>query len=67
MSDELIHEVKTKLTDQANEDLICTYRARGFENKAEYLRWLILHDLYGAMGQIQIKRYPGAITGRDQG
>lgn len=61
---ERIHEAKTKLSDQEYEDMLLTYRARGFDNKADYVRWLILHDLYGAMAQIKVNHYPGALTGR---
>jgi hypothetical protein len=58
-------EIKTYVEEKVHEDVLVMYRARGFKNKTEYVRWLIHQDLYGSMAQLQINRLPGAITGRD--
>ena len=58
-------EVKTSICEEEHDDLLITARQYGFKNRAELLRWLIKRELAWSRTQIQFKRLPGVIEGRD--
>jgi hypothetical protein len=56
-------EVKALVDEKTHDDLLVAGRAHGFDNKSEYLRWIIRTHLYGAMDLIKISRIPGRNDG----
>lgn len=59
------HEVKTSVSEEDHDDLLVTARHYGFKTRAELLRWMIKRELAWSREQIQFKRLPGIIEGRD--
>lgn len=57
-------ELKTKVEESVHDDCLVLARGYGFDTRSEFLRWLVLRELYGATSQLHIIRLPGAITGR---
>jgi len=55
--------VKALVDEKTHDDLLVAGRAHGFDNKSEYLRWIIRTHLYGAMDLIKISRIPGRNDG----
>ncbi len=57
-------ELKTKVEEVVHDDFVSLGRDYGFDHKGEFLRFLILRELYGAKIQQKNNRMPGAFTGR---
>jgi hypothetical protein len=47
--------VETTLTPSVFEDLITLYRKTGYKTRQEWLRWLIVRELYGSVGEQRLK------------
>ncbi|MFZ2172366.1 MAG: hypothetical protein WAW61_22360 [Methylococcaceae bacterium] len=56
-------ELKAKVEESVHDDFVSLCRDYGFDHKSEFLRFLILRELYGAKAQQQINRMPGALKG----
>jgi hypothetical protein len=55
--------VTTKVEESVSDDFIVQARAYGFDTRAEFLRFLILRELYGAKALTNTSRTPGAFIG----
>jgi hypothetical protein len=56
-------ELKTHVEEEVHDDFVSLGRDYGFENKSQFLKHLILRELYGAKLMQKNRRLPGAITG----
>lgn len=61
------HELKAKVTEKTHDDFLLLARQMGFDNRSEYLRYLVERELYGATSMVNFHRFPGAITGQNAG
>lgn len=60
-------EVKTHVSEKVHDDLLLASRAYGFSTKAEFIRFLIERELYGALSHIQISAPRPRSEGPDKG
>lgn len=58
-------ELKALVDDDTHDDFLVSGRAHGFDNKSEYLRWVIKQHLYGSVALIKVNRVPGGKTGQE--
>lgn len=55
--------LETKVSEEIHDDFMIAARHLGFKNRSEFLRYLVIRELYGVSSQLQITRVPGAATG----
>lgn len=56
-------DLKTKVSEETSDDFMIAARHLGFDNRSEFLRYLVERELYGVSAQLHIVRKPGAVTG----
>jgi hypothetical protein len=54
--------LETKVTEEIHDDFMIAARHLGFKTRSEFLRYLVIRELYGVSAQLQITRIPGAVT-----
>lgn len=57
-------ELKCKVEESVHDDFLIASKHLGFSNRSEFLRYLVMRELYGISSQLQITRVPGAYTGQ---
>ena len=60
-------ELKCKVDEQTNDDVLITLKHLGFKTRSEFLEYLVIREIYGVASLLQINRQPGAYLGQESG
>lgn len=59
----LDHEIKAKIDEKTHDDALMCSRSQGFDTRSDWVRFLIMRELYGISSMVSIAHIPGAIQG----